>query len=134
MVSKISLTSKRFFEEQTEDYGGLILVNNMSKKNSLQENVFKYRAPSSIPSFKMGRPVFWKWNEMYSKSRMTTSYNTHNAKLYQQSNQTNENKHTQAEKRKQKKKKIDRLPCHSFFKLFLNFFEFITLYVFNYFF
>ena len=97
---------KKVFEEQTEDYGGLILVNNMSKKNSLQENVFKYRAPSSIPSFQMGRSIFWEWNKIYSKSRMTTSYNTHNAKLYHQphqSNQSNENKRTQPEKKEDKK-------------------------------
>ena len=60
---------KKVFETETEDYGALILVNNLSKKNSLQENVFKYRAPSSIPSFKMGRQIYWKWNDIYSKSK-----------------------------------------------------------------
>lgn len=56
------------FEEHTQNYGALVLVNNLSRNNSLNENVFKYRAPANVPHFKMGRTIYWKWNEMYNKN------------------------------------------------------------------
>ena len=58
-------------DQCTENYECLV-INNNSKSNKLQDQVFWYKADAR-PDFKIGSPNFWKFSEENYDSQGTTN-------------------------------------------------------------
>jgi hypothetical protein len=58
----------RVLEKVTENYGALVLDNTATSSN-LSDCIYWYRASLNLPSYRIGRPIFWKLAERYAKTR-----------------------------------------------------------------
>ena len=54
-------------DKVTENYGALVL-DNTSPTASLEDCLFWYRASISLPSYRVGKPIYWKLAQRYARS------------------------------------------------------------------
>tara|TARA_B100000700_G_C14781815_1_gene731721 strand:- start:298 stop:741 length:444 start_codon:yes stop_codon:yes gene_type:complete len=49
----------------TENYECLVYDSKAAKTNKIEDSVFWYKANPNLPTFRVGRPIFWNLHEQY---------------------------------------------------------------------